>query len=148
MNDQFIRLLELSAKGYCCSQIMLQLGLDNLDRENPDLIRSMAGLCMGNVGGTCGVLSGAACLLALYGGKGADLETENDQMPAMLQELADWFSEYSEGKYEGMDCEEIIGEIPSQPDMTRCGDLLVDTYAKVMEILDSYGFDPSEAPNA
>lgn len=143
MNDILFKMLELSARGYCCSQIMLLLALDNLDRENPDLVRAMAGLCLGSGGGVCGVLPAAACLIALYAGKGEEQETENEKMALMLAELNDWFGEYASAKYTGIKCEEILGETPNHPDMSRCGELVADTYLKVMALLVSNGFDPS-----
>ena len=110
--------IELSGKGYCCSQIMLILGLEEMDRENPDLIRAMAGLCMGvgNSGGTCGVLSGASCLLSLHAGKGSDDEEPHEKLPLMLSELTDWFSERAGGEYGGITCAHIMGEGAEAPD--------------------------------
>lgn len=143
MNDLLFKLFELSSKGYGCSQILILLGLDHMEKENPDLVRAMAGLCMGNGGGVCGVLSGAACLLALYSGKGGDLETENQVMPVMLEELNDWFADYTAERYGSLQCATIMGEATNTPDMERCGEILTDTYEKVMKILISNGFDPA-----
>ena len=66
-NDTILSILPLAQKGYCCSQIILLLGLEAQGAENPELIRAAAGLCHG-IGGTrhtCGALTGASCLLAL-----------------------------------------------------------------------------------
>ncbi|GBC59431.1 hypothetical protein DENIS_0370 [Desulfonema ishimotonii] len=145
MNDLLFRLIELSGKGYCCSQIMLILGLENQGKENPDLVRAMNGLCMGvaSSGGTCGVFSGAACLLSLYAGKGADDETENEKLPLMLSALTDWFSETVGGRYGGIQCADIIGEGAAAPDTGRCGEIMTETYGRVLEILMENDIDPA-----
>ena len=143
MKELLFRLLELTAKGYRCSQIMFLLGLDERRRENTDLVRSMAGFCMENGGEVCGVLSGAACFVTLHSGKGEDPETEDGRMAPMLRELDDWFAEYTVRRYDGMACRQIRGEIPGHPDMGRCGELIIDTYRRMMEILVSNGFHPS-----
>lgn len=146
MSDLLFKLLEFTSKGYRCSQILLLLGLGDRHKENPDLVRSMAGLCLENGGRVCGILSGAACFVALYSGKGGDLETENEKMSAMLQELTDWFTEYTTDRYDGIECKQIKGDIPDHPDMSRCGELITDTYRMMMEILVSNGYDPFRGP--
>lgn len=48
MDELFDRMLEMSRKGYFCSQILLKLALEmTRKRKNPDLIRAMGGLCGG-----------------------------------------------------------------------------------------------------
>jgi len=64
-------LLELGAKGYSCAQMLVIGALRLMGRENPDLVRAVAGLAQGvGCGELCGALSGGACLLSLYTGKG------------------------------------------------------------------------------
>ena len=112
MDDLTIRMMQLSARGYCCSQILALLALEAQGRQNPDLVRALAGLCLGvgNSGGTCGVLSGAACLLALYTGKGSDEERTDERLPLMFAELTDWFSDVVGGAYGGVLCADILGD--------------------------------------
>ena len=45
-------------QGYCCSQLLLLLMLQAQDRQNPDLVRAMHGLChgIGQSDGPCGQL--------------------------------------------------------------------------------------------
>lgn len=144
MNDSTFRILQLAAKGYCCSQIMVKLALETQGRENPELVRAMSGLCIGvgNSGGICGVFSGAACVLALYGGKGTDTEKEADKLPLMYAELSEWFDQRATEAFGGTACKSIIGEESLRPRPDRCGALLVDTWKKVQEILVENGFDP------
>jgi hypothetical protein len=144
MDDTMIRMMRLAQKGYSCSQILFLLALGGGYEKNPALIRSMAGLAYGCGSGigTCGVFTGGSCLLALYAGKGQDEEKESEQFPLMLQELSDWFFERVGGQYGGIDCEAIVGEEGPGAARQRCGMIVGETYAKVMEILVSNGFEP------
>jgi len=145
MNDIGFRLIQLAGKGYCCSQMLTILALEIQARENPDLVRAMAGLCMGagNSGGVCGVFTGAACVLAMYGAKGTDSEKEADKLPLMFAELSEWFEQSACGFYGGITCTDIIGDDSHRPNPDRCGRLLVDTWSRILEILLENGFDPA-----
>ena len=126
MDETMIRMMQLGQQGYSCSQIMMLLGLQVRAESNPGLVRAMAGLAYGcgSGHGTCGVLTGGCCLLALYAGKGSDEETESDRMGLMS-------------------CDAIVGESGPEASRQRCGTILAATYAKVMEILSTNGIDPS-----
>jgi len=145
MNDIGFRIIQLAAKGYCCSQVLAIMALEIQGRENPDLVRAMAGLCMGagNSGGICGVFTGAACVLALYGAKGADAEKAVDKFPLMLAELSEWFEQSACASFGGTSCSDIIGEGSRRPSPDRCGRLLVDTWGRILEILVENGFNPA-----
>jgi hypothetical protein len=144
MDDLQLRLLELTSKGYTCSQILLILALELQGKEDFDLIRAMSGLARGSAAGegTCGTLTGAACLLGLYGGKGCDDEMESERLPGMLEELWDWFEERCASKFGGITCREILADGAEQS--VRCGPLVVETFRKALEILTGNGFDPTE----
>ena len=139
-----IRMLQLSQKGYTCSQIIIMLGLEVRGETNPGLVRVSAGLAYGcgSGRGSCGALTGGCCLLALYAGKGSDEEQESDRFSLMLQELTDWFAERTGGNDDAMSCEMIVGEAGPAASRQRCGAIVADTYAKVMEILAANGIDP------
>ncbi|MFW5487792.1 MAG: DVU_1555 family C-GCAxxG-C-C protein [Desulfovibrio sp.] len=145
MSEYLMDVLSHGGGGYCCSQIIIRMGLEAQGEENPALVRAMAGLChgVGARGGSCGALTGGACLLGLYAGKGKDDEQENDAFALMLSELSDWFDEFVGKAYGGTDCSSIVGEGP--PDMQVCGNIVGETYGKVLEILVSHGIDPSES---
>ncbi|MCU0603019.1 MAG: C-GCAxxG-C-C family protein [Desulfobacterales bacterium] len=147
MNDLMIRMLQLSGKGYGCSQILIQLFLDARGEDNPALVRAMAGLAYGCGGGaaTCGTLTGGCCALALYAGRGSDQEAASDRLMLMLQELSDWFGEHVGGPRGGTACEVIVGEQGPAASRQRCGAMVADTYSKVAEILAGNGFDLSGA---
>jgi Putative redox-active protein (C_GCAxxG_C_C) len=148
VEDFRLRMLELSQEGYYCSQIILALGLEAQGKQDPDLIRAAAGLAWGagNNSGTCGALTGAACLLALHSGKGQDSETEREEFWPMLEELWDWFGAEFGSLYGGVQCGEILadGTAPKQ----RCGPMVARTYGKAIEILLDHGFDPTEPRSA
>lgn len=137
--------MELAGKGYCCSQMMVLLALDEMGRENPDLVRAAAGLCngLGDCSGPCGVYTGAALLLGLYAGKGEDMEEAEDVLPLMLESLRDWFADAT-SQYGGIACGDILDGQCGQPDAAKCGSLLSETYAQVRAILVDNGLDPSE----
>jgi C_GCAxxG_C_C family probable redox protein len=144
MDDARMHMMELSQKGYYCSQILLSLALEAQGKQDPDLIRAMAGLALG-VGegaGTCGALTGAACMIALYAGKGQDTETEMDEFRLTLAELWEWFENEACAAYGGVRCDDILRD--GTPRKQRCGPIVAATYSKVMEILIEHGIDPTE----
>ncbi|MDD2336908.1 MAG: C-GCAxxG-C-C family protein [Geobacteraceae bacterium] len=143
MDDMMFRMMELKSKGFYCSQIMLQLALEAQDKENPDLIRAMAGLAFGvGIGEVCGALTGGACILSLYAGKGTDEDEEHFRLMSMLHELGDWFRETYGGQYGGISCDAISedGSLRNE----RCGAVVAATYQKVLEILIQNDFDLME----
>jgi hypothetical protein len=143
MDDTMIRILQSAHKGYTCSQILILLALEARGEQNPGLVRAAAGLAYGcgSGKGSCGVLSGGSCVLALFAGKGSDEEQGSEKLMVMLQELSDWFSEHVGGRYGGIECQAIVGDEGPGAARQRCGEILGETYAKVMEILVSNGFD-------
>ncbi len=143
MDDMMMRMMELKHKGYYCSQIMMKMALDTQDKDNPDLIRAMAGLAFGvGIGEICGALTGAACILSIYAGKGTDEEEENPRLTGMLQEMGDWFRETYGGKYGGIGCDIMTEDGALRNE--RCGAIVSETYTKAIEILAANDFDPCE----
>ena len=145
MDDTMLRMMRLAQKGYTCSQILILLALEAKGEQNPALVRAAAGLAYGcGTGkGSCGVLTGGSCVIALFAGKGSDEEQESEKFMMMLQDLSDWFSERVGGQYGGIECQAIVGEEGPAAARQRCGTILAETYAKVTEILIANGFDPS-----
>jgi hypothetical protein len=145
LDDAGLRVMELAGKGYCCSQMMVILALDEMDREDPDLVRAAGGLCdgLGDCSGPCGVLTGATLVLGLYAGKGMDMEEPEDCLPVMIESLRDWFTERTL-EYGGTSCGAILDGACGQPHPTRCGGLIGEANAKVREILVDNGLDPAE----
>ena len=144
MSDTMMRLISLKAKGYPCSQMMMIMALEDQGRENPSLVRAMAGLAngMGICVGSCGALSAGACILALYTAKGDDDEDEISSFNPMLAELNEWFDERTR-IYGSSLCRDITqGQAGTVQMATLCGQLIAETYDKVMQILVNNGIDP------
>jgi C_GCAxxG_C_C family probable redox protein len=145
MMDEMLRMLELAGQGFHCSQILLFLGLDAQGKSNPDLIRAMAGLAggVGFSGDICGALTGGACLLALYAGRGTADEEEDPRLNVMINELAEWFTQEFSECYGGIHCREILGDDPRNQ-TSRCPELVTRTYEKVKFLLLENDLDLSE----
>ncbi len=139
-----MRMISLKAKGYPCSQMMMIMALEEQGRENTPLVRAMAGLANGlGIGsGSCGALSAGACILALYAARGDDDEKEMATFNPMLAELNEWFDERTKS-YGSSLCHDITEEQAGSPQMAaRCGQLIAETYDKVMQLLVDNGIDP------
>ncbi|WP_027400410.1 C-GCAxxG-C-C family protein [Anaerovorax odorimutans] len=117
-------IFDLKLKGYCCSQIIMELGLRKLDKENADLVAAMAGLCNGIWNGkTCGVLSAAVCLLYL-----ADPYNASQNY---VQDINEWF----EDTFEATDCQVLL-EGNELNKTQKCPMMIEATFTKVCEILE------------
>jgi C_GCAxxG_C_C family probable redox protein len=140
--DDLERMKELKQQGFFCSQILLIWGMELQGKTNPDLVRAMHALAggIGFTGEICGALTGGACLLGLYAGKGTPEEEKNPKLNFMLEDLVRWFkSEYGQA-YGGIRCEEIVGD-SSQYMNVRCPAMVTGTFQKVKELLVENGFD-------
>lgn len=142
MPDEIARITQLHRQGFHCSQILLIMGLELQEKNNPELVRAMAGLAggLGFSGKNCGVLTGAACLLGLYAGRGNLEERENRMLNIMIQELVVWFEERFGKAYGGINCHDILQDDPWNR-VTRCPKLIIDTYLKVRELLTENDFN-------
>jgi len=130
----YAKLSSLAAKGYRCSQIVLQMGLeDGGMEENPGLIQAAAGLCGGlHAGLDCGILSGAACLIALC---------LPEEAPSLIRELVEWFKD----QYGSVSCKELLGGDEKSGWLTKCPKMLAACYEKVWELLEERGYDSGAA---
>lgn len=143
MDELKFELFRLVSEGFCCSQIMLKLALDSEEKENEDLIRVMNGLCNG-IGGnqkTCGVLTGGVGIISLYAGKGSQNEWAKQYFGAMITQYMDWFEE----RFESTECMDLIGVYQFLDDKNqiypvKCGDILAESFEKVIEILQENGY--------
>jgi len=135
LDDYYFEILKLKQGGYCCSQIIVKLMLQDLGQDNPDLVRAMAGLCYGagSPDGTCGVLTAAACALSLGLGTA---ELPDAAMPSLLSELGDWFAAKTESFNSGTRCEDIL---EASPDRRACADLVTTTSEKLRSLLTTAG---------
>ncbi|MGO9566425.1 MAG: DVU_1555 family C-GCAxxG-C-C protein, partial [Desulfomonilaceae bacterium] len=137
-----LRMIELAQQGFHCSEILLFMGLEAQGKTNPDLIRTVSALAggVGFSGETCGALTGGACLLGLYAGRGTPEEQDDPKLKCMIQDLVGWFSAKHGEAYGGIRCRDITQDDPNIP-ATRCPRIVGGTYQKVRSILSEYGFD-------
>lgn len=140
--DTTSQTIALGRKGFFCSQILMLQGLALQGKDNPDLVRAIQGLAggIGFTGGNCGALSGGACLLGLYAGKGGEHEDEDLRLMLMIGELNEWFKERFGAQYGGIDCASILGDGMGNQ-MTRCPPMIDETLQKIKELLVAHGFD-------
>ena len=145
MNEYDLDILRLHTQGFCCAQIIAQMALETQGVENPGLVRAMSGLCMGfsSPQGACGALTGAACLIAYYAGKGTAAEEPDDRLPLMLSELVEWFEGHTAERFGGISCSAIVPD--GRPDASVCGGLVSGCYGKVLTILVENGINPGTA---
>ena len=147
--DDMPRIKELREQGFYCSQILVLMGLELQGKANPDLVRSMQSLAggIGFSGNLCGALTGAACLLGLYAGKGKPEEEEDERLNLMLLDLVDWFKLTIGNRYNGINCDVILeGKKINIPE--RCPGIVQAAYQKAKELLVDYGFELSGNPDA
>jgi len=140
--DDIDQLMTLRQQGFFCSQILLLLGLELQGKENPDLIRAMRGLAggLGFSGELCGALTGGACLLGLYAGKGKAEDDDDPRLSFMIEDLVKWFKvEYGQ-QFGSIRCAEILGE-NARYMAARCPIMVAGTFQKVKELLVKNGFD-------
>ncbi|MEG1633279.1 MAG: C-GCAxxG-C-C family protein [Oscillospiraceae bacterium] len=137
--DAFDRMLELSREGFFCAQIMLALALEAEGKENPDLLRAMGGLNggLGNTGSVCGVLTGGACLISYFAGKGEADELQSPDCDAVIAEFSEWFHDYC-AEYGGCDCRIILNGDPKNK-LQRCPLMVQAAFEKCMELLEGRG---------
>jgi C_GCAxxG_C_C family probable redox protein len=136
------RMREMKAQGFYCSQILINLGLELQGKENPELVRAVHGLAggLGFTGELCGALSGGACLLGLYAGKGLPEEEQDPRLDFMITDLVKWFKQEYIPLYGGIRCEEIL-EDDAKNQVTRCPLIVAATFQRVKELLVENGFD-------
>ena len=116
-------ILELKLQGYCCSQILMALGLRKLGKGNPDLIAAMAGLCNGLwQGKTCGIFSAAICLLYL---------ADPDEAGYKGDVLKDWF----EDSFGSQECDQLMEDNPLNK-VEKCPAMLEASYLKLCELME------------
>lgn len=143
MDDTMLRIMQLGSQGFCCSQILMQLALEDMGEENIGLIRALSGLGNGlGCGELCGAASGGACVISFYAAKGESSEEEEQDYQLMLADFMEWFKETAPHKWGGVRCDEIVSGSAAM-EMEKCGDIILASRNRILEILAAYGVDPS-----
>ncbi len=141
VRTELARMAELARQGFHCSEVLVLMGLEARGKANPDLIRTVGALAggVGFSGDICGALTGGACLLGLYGGRGSAAEEEGPRLRLMISELTEWFTAENSDRFGGIHCREIVGDDP-QNIAARCPRIVGAVYRKVRWILAENGF--------
>lgn len=132
-----LEILKLKSEGLCCSQIMVRLVLDILDRENQDLVNFSRGLCLGygSPTGACGILTAGICILSMY------MAGDNEKIDRVRQGFIEDFTAMAGGS---LVCKEISGAFYPKMDPEKCGSLLALAHDRLMEILMENSIDPAD----
>ena len=127
MGDLDVTVNELLLRGRCCTQILVQLALEERGQENAQMVEAVGALCLGLFDGlTCGALTGGALAMAiLAGGPPGDV---------LVTDLVDWFRR----EYGMTDCDVASGDDLSAR-FTRCPGMVAATYAEARAILHTHG---------
>ncbi len=131
------RVIGLSSEGFSCSQILMTMALEDSGRSNPRLVKAMAGLAMGCGTGaaTCGVLTGAACVLGMHEGEGNQENGPSASLSQMLAELHQWFIVAAEAPQGEVSCQAVLGSDVSSASLQKCAKLMAMTHIKLKELL-------------
>ena len=117
-------IMELKLKGYCCSQIIMSLGLEKMGKQNPDLIAAMRGLCNGVwQGSICGILSAGVCLF--------HLAAPDDAAFQYAAELSEWF----EDAFGNTGCDGLLAGNPLNK-AEKCPMMIDATFTKISELME------------
>lgn len=118
------RIFDLTLKGYCCSQIITAMILEDMDKENQDMIDAMGGFCNGMESGeTCGTLIASIAMLFMVDTKAANQELRADFM--------DWYYDI----YGSYSCRDIVHDDPAQK-MEVCPVMIENCYNMLRELLE------------
>ena len=132
-----LEILRLKSQGLCCSQIMVKLVLDLMDRDNPDLVAFSRGLCLGygEETGACGILTAGICIMAMYAPADPDLR-------GLLQES--FVTDFKTWTGDKTSCRGIVGDHYPNMHPSTCGSLLVKAHERLVKILAENGIDPAD----
>lgn len=138
--DLFDQIIELGRYGYSCGQILALLMEKVTGEENPALVKALGGLD-GGVGyskGCCGCMTGGACVISYFTGKGEDTGMDDPEHKPALGEFTQWFEDEITADYGGIDCRDITRGNPAKR-VEYCPQIIAATYEKCMEILSERG---------
>jgi hypothetical protein len=113
--------------------------LDSEEKDDPDLIRSLAALNNGlrDTGQICGALTGGACVISYFAAQGEPDELADPDYDQMVQQLAEWFTVEMTERYGGISCPALLkGDQANK--LTVCPVLVEQTFNQALEILDEH----------
>jgi C_GCAxxG_C_C family probable redox protein len=141
LTGEQMRMVQRVQQGFHCSEVLLFAGLEAKGKTNPDLIRTVSALAggVGFSGELCGALTGGACLLGLFDGRGDENEAADPRLNIMVNELMDWFAAKYGAEYGGIRCREITADDPKNQPL-RCPRIVGGVLKKVKSLLAENGF--------
>ena len=103
-------------------------------------MRAMGGLNggVGFSGGCCGCMTGGACVISYFTGKGEDTGMDDPAHKSAMGEFTRWFNEEMLIQYGGTECSDITRGNPAKR-VEYCPQIIAATYEKCMEILSEKG---------
>jgi hypothetical protein len=126
-DDVARRVRELGLSGRCCTQIMVQMALDEIGAENPQMVDAVGALCLGLFSGrTCGALTGGLLAMALRSSAPVDGE--------LCEQLVEWF----ETEHGSLECDDLL-KGDSMARFTTCPAIVGRTYEESMQLLAARG---------
>lgn len=141
MNQDSFRVMDLALQGFQCSQILMVLALEAEGKQNEDLVRAMSGLLGGmGCGKACGALTGGCSVLGLHAGWGSPQGAADERLAGMLSEFVDWFESEFKPRYGSIDCAGIV-EDDMRNKLARCPGIVIESFAKLKQILAENGYD-------
>jgi hypothetical protein len=136
--DQLAReVKESSERGNLCSQIVVEVGLQHLGMDLPDVVTSMGGLvgAQGLMGATCGTLTAAACLIA----SASHGKIERERMYMLIQELEERFNQELVSQYPGNHCDDLLEADPTKLPTEVCPPIIAGAIRIALELLEGEG---------
>jgi hypothetical protein len=130
---------ESSQKGNLCSQIVVDVGMQHLNKTNPDVVQAMGGLvgAQGLMGATCGTLTAGACLIAAV----SQGRLDRDRMYMVIQELEERFNTELVSQYPANHCDDILEADPTKLPTEVCPPIIAGTIRIVLALLEDEGFE-------
>ena len=112
-------------KGFCCSEIVMKIYLEEAEKNNPDLVKAMGAFCGGMDGNqVCGALVGACCAI---------VDSSEDKFEAKPLKLE--FMEKFNEKFDGYTCDDLIGGSAEQR-IQRCPIIIEETCYELIDFLE------------
>ena len=126
------RVIENKLRGYCCSESIMSMALEDMGREPGAyecLVKAMGAYCGGlHEGLACGALCAAKAALFLAED---DYPTKKEQLGP---ELMRWFKD----RFGNWDCAALL-EGDMERKQTMCPGLIAETYNKLYDMLEDIG---------
>jgi C_GCAxxG_C_C family probable redox protein len=143
-----LRMVELARHGFHCSQVLVTMSLEAQGKTNPDLIGAVSSLAggLGFSGEACGALTGGACVLGLYAGRGMVEQDEDPKHNLIISRLVDWFSRKYGERHGGIRCRDITRDDPKAA-LETCPRLVWSVHCKVKSLLAEHGYDWTRGRN-